>query len=119
MKAIIWKVTERRPSKMYDNVDNQVVVFKSIDENDKGQYKLNLDYRFPDVVSRWLPNIQEGNVLDVNIRPGTKNVDAYSQYKLIERKQQLIKSIPAQEVSSKCDHCIHYHKIKEQMRLFD
>lgn len=108
MRAIVWKVSKEMPSKWNPGFTNQVVVFKSI-EDDK-QYKLNLDSRFKNDCDRWKLDLQEGNVLEVRINGETKNIDLFNHHSLVERKQQsLIKQVETAEGyelgTEKCD-CI-------------
>lgn len=110
MIAIVWKVSKEMPSKWKPGFTNQVVVFKSIDESDKKQYKLNLDSKFKNDCDRWKVDLQEGNVLNITINYDTGNVDLFKHHTLIERKQSsLLDSVDSGEKikyeTEKCD-CI-------------
>lgn len=88
MKLSVWRVgTKWRPSQWEDGL-NLVVIFKGIDDDNLGKtYKLNINSQQPNK-GDWLRACVEGNVLDVNVLPGTTTVSKRGPFRLIKKTEK-------------------------------
>ena len=82
MRVAVVKKGTWKQSK-YNYGKNRRVTLEDIDNPGKYVY-LNLTEEHG-VVNKWDPAIVEGNVLDVQINQGTKNVNKFGQYTLVRK----------------------------------
>jgi len=81
MKVIVWKIPNWTASKFPEGYYNVRIGFKEVD-NEKVSVHLNLITKEKDIVSRWLPAIAEGNVLEVQLQGNKKNINRYGHFTL-------------------------------------
>jgi hypothetical protein len=80
MKVIVLDSGEWKPSAWNDG-QNRRVTFKDID-NPKDYYYLNITEAHPNSF-KWIPLIEEGNILEVQIMSGTRNVNKFGDCQLV------------------------------------
>lgn len=80
MICAVWKTSsEWKPSK-YDDCKISRQIFKGLD--DGKSYYLNLNTKFPIQTQQWKQYLKEGNLIDVNIRPKSQNVDLFCRFEV-------------------------------------
>lgn len=83
MKLIVLTVGKVMTS-YYTKCPTQRITFKSVDENDKEYYYLNLDRRWEKEVdiNNWLKYLKPGRVLEVSLQSNGKNVDMFKGFQV-------------------------------------
>lgn len=85
-----WKKGNHPHPKTNVIPDIKRIVLKSLDDDDKRSFYLNLDSNYPDNVHQWEPYLVKGNILDVSlmVNDGSKvkndtTINKYDGFKIV------------------------------------